>query len=211
MTFYQFAVYMIKFIFHVFNGKPKVIGLENIPQDEPVIIASTHRSMTDPFLLADVVFPKVVSFMAKDSLFKQKWLAYILTKGNVFPVNRDKPSTTTIKHAVNVLTKEDKNLGIFPSGSRHTTEIKSGTAFIQKLSKATIVPVAVQPPIGFWQFITRKRAKIAFGQPIPFDASQKYDKDMLAKVDAQIAEQFALLDKQLDPEYVYVPKPKKAK
>ena len=32
---------------------------------------------------------------------------------------------------------------------------------------------------------------------------------MLAKVDAQIAEQFALLDKQLDPEYVYVPKPKK--
>lgn len=209
MTFYQFAVHMIKFIFHLLNGKPQVSGLENLPEDQPLIIASTHRSMTDPFLLADVVYPKEVAFMAKDSLFKQKWLANLLAKGNVFPVNREKPSTTTIKHAVNILTKENLNLGIFPSGSRHTTEIKSGTAFIQKLSKATIVPVAIQPPIGFWQFITRKRAKIAFGQPIPFDSTQKYDKEMLAKVDAQIAEQFALLDKQLDPEYVYVPKSKK--
>lgn len=209
MTFYQFAVHMIKFIFHLFNGKPQVHGLENIPENEPVIIASTHRSMTDPFLIADVIYPKVVSFMAKDSLFKQKWLAFILTKGNVFPVNREKPSTTTIKHAVNVLNKEKMNLGIFPSGSRHSAEIKGGTAFIQKLSKATIVPVAIQPPIGFWQFITRKRAKIAFGQPIPFYASQKYDKEKLAQIDQQIAEQFEQLDKQLDPTYVYIPTTKK--
>ena len=57
MTFYQFAVHMIKFIFHLFNGKPQVSGLENLPEDQPLIIASTHRSMTDPFLLADVVYP----------------------------------------------------------------------------------------------------------------------------------------------------------
>lgn len=209
MTFYKFAVLMIKFVIRLFNGKPYVVGYENIPKDTPVIIASTHRSNSDPFFIADVTDPFVVSFMAKDSLFKNKLLAKILSAGNVFPVNRDKPSATTIKHAVKVLNEKKYNLGIFPSGSRHTTEVKGGTAFIQKLSKAPILPVTIQPPIGFWQFITRKKAKIAFGQLIPFEADKKYDKNLLAEIDEQIVSQFNQLDKSLDPNFVYIPKKKK--
>ncbi|MBF6977947.1 1-acyl-sn-glycerol-3-phosphate acyltransferase [Aerococcaceae bacterium zg-BR22] len=207
MSFYQFAVHIIKFIIRLFNGRPVVTGLENIPENQSVIIAGTHRSLTDPFFIADIVYPREVAFMAKSNLFNNKLLAKMLTAGKVFPVNREKPSTSSIKHAVNVL-KDGSTLGIFPSGSRHTTEIKGGTAFIQKLSKAPIVPVAIQPPIGFWQFITRKKAKIAFGTPIVYNPEIKYDKATLAAIDLEIATQFEQLDAKIDPLYQYIPKSK---
>ncbi|MCW6653141.1 1-acyl-sn-glycerol-3-phosphate acyltransferase [Aerococcaceae bacterium NML210727] len=211
MTFYQIVVIIIRFVIRVFNGKPHIEGLEHLNEDTTYIIAGTHRSLTDPFFVAAAVKSKPVAFMAKVSVFKFKPIAYILKKGYVFPVNRDKPSATSIKHAVKVLNETGYHLGIFPSGTRYSTEIKSGTAFIQKLSKKAIVPVAIQPPIGFWQFITRRRAKIAFGAPIPFDEAVKYDKEKLAEVDALIAKRFDQLDKQLDANYVYIPKVKKEK
>lgn len=204
--FYRYAVKIIKFILRLFNGKPYVEGLGNIPNEQSIIFAATHRSYTDPFILADVLYPRVTAFMAKDTLFKHSFIAKLLTAGNVFPVNRDKPSAGSIKHAVKILKEDQMNLGIFPSGSRHTTEIKGGTAFIQKLSQSTIVPVAIQPPIGMWQFFARKKAKVAFGTPITFNSDIKYDKELLATIDAQIAQQFEQLDKQLDPNYHYIPK-----
>ena len=203
---YRLLVIIIRFFFYLTNGKPKVTGLEHLKSDEPVIIAGTHRSLLDPFFIAIVVYPRPVAFMAKDSLFKFKPLAWLLKKGYVFPVNRDKPSASTIKHAVKVMNEQHQWLGIFPSGTRHSTEIKSGTAFIQKLSRRDIVPVAIQPPKSTWHFFLRQKAKLAFGTPIAFQTDAKYDKDLLAQVDQQIAQQFDQLDQQLDPSYVYIPK-----
>lgn len=202
--FYTVAVHLIKIIFRLFNGGVEVHGLDNIPTDKPVIFAGTHRSMTDPFYIADVVYPRRVAFMAKDSIFKFKPLAYLLTKGNVFGVNREKPSAKSVKHAVRVLTKEHLNLGIFPSGTRYSTDIKSGTSMIQGLSKADIVPFVIQGPVGFWQFIARKKAKIMFGEAIRFEPDVKYNKTTLEQVDAQLASVFTQLDLQLDPKYQYI-------
>lgn len=205
---YNFLLTFIRFIFRLINGREVVQGLENLPKDQPYIIAATHRSLTDPLFVAFETYPHQIAFMAKESLFKFKPLGWLFRKVNVFPVNRGKPSTSTIKHAVKIMNEDGKILGIFPSGSRHTTEIKGGTAFIQKLSKQAIVPCAIQPPIGFKQFFLRRRCKIAFGAPIPYQEGVKYDKDKLAQIDAQLAEEFAKLDHQLDPNYHYQPRKK---
>ena len=207
---YRLLVIIIRFFFYLTNGKPKVTGLEHLDPKEPVIIAGTHRSLLDPFFVAIAVYPHPVAFMAKDSLFKFKPLAWLLKQGYVFPVNRDKPSASTIKHAVSVMNDHQQWLGIFPSGTRHSTEIKSGTAFIQKLSKRDIIPVAIQPPKSTLHFFLRQKAKLAFGTPIAFQVDAKYDKERLAQIDQQLASQFDELDQQLDPNYHYVPKSKKA-
>ena len=49
---------------------------------------------------------------------------------------------------------------------------------------------------------------VAFGAPIPYQEGVKYDKDKLAQIDAQLAEEFAKLDHQLDPNYHYQPRKK---
>lgn len=210
MNFYSFAVIVIKGFIRLFNGKPHVTGLENLPKDNTsVILAATHRSLLDPFYIADILYPHPVAFMAKDTLFKYPILKKLLPAAYVFPVNREKPGTSSIKHSVSILKENQTHLGIFPSGSRYSTELKSGTAFIQKLSQSSIIPIVIQPPRTFWQFIFRKKAKIAFGTPIHFDEHLTYNKSTLQAIDSQLSEQFLKLDEQLTPGYLYIPKKKK--
>ncbi|MRI80660.1 1-acyl-sn-glycerol-3-phosphate acyltransferase [Aerococcaceae bacterium DSM 109653] len=213
MTFYDIVLKLVRIVFYIFNGKPHYEGLENIPEDKIVIFAATHRSLLDPIYLAFAIYPfnKKVAFMAKDTLFKNKFMAYILPKLNVFPVNREKTSPRVIKHAVKVMNEDQINLGIFPSGTRYSTEIKGGTAFIQRLSKNDIVPVAIQPTLSIGQFFKRKTIKVAFGTPIEYDETLTYDKEKLAEVDSLIAERFDQLDQQLTPNYQYIPPIKKDK
>ncbi|MGY4104080.1 lysophospholipid acyltransferase family protein [Ignavigranum ruoffiae] len=205
---YHFFITIISGLFKLLNGRPLIQGLENIPKDDSVIFAATHRSATDPFYLAINLKDRTIAFMAKESIFKFKPLAALLKSAHVFPVNRDKPSTKVIKHSVKLLA-DGLDLGIFPTGSRYSTEVKGGTAFIQTLSHKAIIPVSIQPPSNFWQFISRRKARIAFGPAIPYIEGKKYKKADLAAIDQQIAEEFDRLDKLNNPDYKYIPKKKK--
>lgn len=213
MTFYDIAIVIVRAVMYLFNGKPHYEGLENVPTDKVVVFAGTHRSLLDPLYLAFAIYPlgKKVAFMGKDTLFKNKLMAYILPKLNVFPINREKTSPRTIKHAVKVMNEDHLNLGIFPSGTRYSTEIKGGTAFIQRLSKNDIIPVAIQPTLSKADFFKRKKIKVAFGEPIAYDETVTYNKVKLAEVDHLIAVRFDQLDEQLTPNYKYIPPVKKDK
>lgn len=209
MNLYSFLLFIVKYLLIILNGKQLVIGKENIPQ-EASIIASTHRHWLDPVILA-IAFPdKELAFMAKDTLFENKFIRYFLLKLNVFPVKREKPSPKSLRHAINVMNEEDKHLGIFPTGSRYSTEVKGGTAFIQRLGKKDIIPVAVQPTLSWGELLSRKQIKVAIGPAIKYDESATYDKDKLKTIDTAIANAFDQLDKELDPNYVYVPKKKES-
>lgn len=211
MTFYDFVVGLFRIVIALFNGWPQVEGLENLPKDRPVIIASTHRSLLDPIYLTAVALPHRIAFMAKEQLFKYKLVSKIFTKGHVFPVNRDRPAPKTLRHASKVMNEEGISLGIFPSGSRYQVELKSGTSFMQRLSKKDIIPVVVQPPESTFKFFMRQKAKIAFGEPIAYDEKLDYNKADLAVIDEKIVTAFKQLDFQLDVNYQYIPPIRKEK
>lgn len=208
MNLYSFLLFLVKYLLVLINGKPVIIGKENIPEDT-AIIASTHRHWLDPIILAIAFEPTELAFMAKDTLFKNKVFQYLLPRLNVFPVKREKPSPKSLRTAVQVMNEEHKHLGIFPTGSRYSTEVKGGTAFIQRLSKKDIIPVAVQPPLTWKELFSRQKMKVAIGESIKYDEAEKYTKEKLSEVDVAIATAFDKLDKQLDPNYVYIPKKKK--
>lgn len=205
MFFYRLVIGIATFILYLFNGKPYVEGLENVPDNRNVILAGTHRSNWDPFVVAMTIKPKKVIYMAKESLFEIPVFGWMMRQANMIPVNRDNPCRKSIKAAVEVLNEGEFNFGIFPSGTRHSTEIKGGTAFIQRMSKKDIVPITIQPAIGFKEFFGRKKMKIAFGEPIKYQVDEKYDKKKITEVDQEIAHAFDKLDQQLDPSYTYEP------
>lgn len=190
MSLYTVLLKIVGWGMGLINGRPRFYGLEHLPKDEPFILAGTHRSLQDPILLALLVYPRKVSFMAKSSLFDHRIIAWILSKVHVFPVDRDKPSPRTLRHASDVMNKQNMILGIFPTGTRYSEEVKGGTAFIQRLSKRTIVPVALETSVGFKEFILRKSPKLVIGHPIVYEEGVKYDKEKLGQVDAQIAQSF---------------------
>ena len=123
----------------------KVIGLENIPEKNGVIICPNHTSNADPVVLA-VSLKRQVYFMAKAELFKNKILRKLFKMVGAFPVERGKRDSSAIDNAEKIL-KNGEQLGLFIEGTRSKTDDflrpKTGCAMIAYKTGATIIPVCI--------------------------------------------------------------------
>lgn len=163
--FYKVAFSFIKGIFYILNGKIKVENKEKLPEGN-YILAAPHKTWWDPLVLAIACLPKQFTFMAKKELFKNKFFSWVLDKVNVFPVDRKNPGPSAIKLPVQRLKKTDLSLMIFPSGTRHSEELKGGIALIAKMSRVPIVPAVYEGPLTIKDILLRHKMTIRFGDPI---------------------------------------------
>lgn len=155
--FYNFVFNLLKFLLLLLNGKTTVEGKENLPTDEKFVLVAPHRTYLDPVYIAIMSYPFKFSFMAKQELFKIPILGWIIRNLNAFPVNRDKPSVSAIKTPVNYLKNNELNVMVFPSGSRHSTELKGGAVTIARLGKSKIVPAVYSGPLTIKDLLLRKK------------------------------------------------------
>lgn len=112
--------------------------LERVPLDGPVLFVSNHPgSVTDAFIIASGI-PRIVHFVATVRLFKIKWLAALLTRCGIVPINRkqDDPAAMktvadTFAHCYRVF-EDGGAIGIFPEGVSYNDEqmrpVKTGAA-----------------------------------------------------------------------------------
>lgn len=196
--FYNFVFNLIKFLLLILNGKTKVEGKENLPTDEKFVLVAPHRTYLDPVYIAVMSYPFKFSFMAKQELFKVPVLGWIIRNLNAFPVNRDKPGVSAIKTPVNYLKNNELNVMVFPSGSRHSTELKGGAVTIARLGKSKIVPAVYSGPLTMKDLLMRKKAIVRFGQP--FEIKRKIDgvEDINQYYSAKIQQTFDELDEMID-------------
>ena len=144
----------------------KVIGKENIPKKGAVLIVGNHKHLYDQCLTI-IATKRGIHYMAKKELFKNKWIGKFLTSLNAFPVDRENPGPSTLKRPINLL-KDNKTVGIFPTGSRTSQEgapLKRGASTIAMLSKSPILPVAYVGPTKIHGLLTGQ-AYINIGKPI---------------------------------------------
>ena len=132
------GVYKLFYDFHI-------EGIENIPQDRTVILASNHRSYADPVILT-IPMKLPVSYMAKEELFKNKLFGWFIRKLGAFPVRRGSGDMSVIDDSINIL-KSGRNLVIFPEGTRskdgRVLKGKTGVAMIAAMSGADVVPCGI--------------------------------------------------------------------
>ncbi len=105
-------------ILPLFFGKIEVSGQENIPQDGPLIIAPTHRSRWDafivPYSVGKLVSGRELHFMV--SLDEMQGLqGWCIRRFGGFPVDTRNPGISTVRHSVELLAA-GKTLVIFPEG-----------------------------------------------------------------------------------------------
>src|SRR4249920_3148052 len=88
--------WLLKYIFMgpllAFLGRPKVEGLEYVPQSGPAILASNHLAVADSFYLPLVVRRRI-TFLAKAEYFtgtglKGRFLAWFYTVAGQVPIDR---------------------------------------------------------------------------------------------------------------------------
>jgi 1-acyl-sn-glycerol-3-phosphate acyltransferase len=164
MTIYLFAQQVVLFIMR-FGFKIKVECKEKLPKDRGFVLTANHRSNLDPLFIG-LGFKRTVRFMAKEELFHNPILGFIITKLGTFPVSRGKGDHSAIDKAVSIV-KEGGVLGIFPEGTRSKTgklqKAKSGAVLVASMTGADIIPVGIR--YGERKFI-RREITVVYGDPI---------------------------------------------
>ena len=190
--------------------RPKAKGLENIPGDGPVILASNHVSFMDSMFIPLVVRRKVV-FLGKADYFKSARTAWFFKAAGVIPVRREGGSAS--EAAIQAGVRELKNghiAGIYPEGTRSPDgrlyRGKTGVARMALLAKCPIVPIAVfgtreLQPIDKRFPKLSGRIEVHFGRPLSFERfyGQENDRFVLRSVTDEVLYEIMMLSGQ---EYV---------
>ncbi|MCL0311605.1 1-acyl-sn-glycerol-3-phosphate acyltransferase [Apilactobacillus sp. TMW 2.2459] len=200
---YSFLRVLARIIFFLINGKMSIRNKNKIPEGNYILVAP-HRTWFDPLYFALASSPKKFAFMAKKELFKNPILRFILVHANVLSVDRENPGPSVIKEPIKVLTKSDLSLIIFPSGTRHSSELKGGASLIAKLANKPLVPAVYQGPLSLKALFSRKKTYVNFGDPIYIDRKVKLNDEAQKNIENQMQAAFDKLDKEINPNFKYV-------
>ncbi len=162
-------------------GRPKVVGLQNIPDEGPAILASNHLSIVDSVYLP-FVLPRPVVFPAKAEYFRARgpigrvWAAY-LRSTNQLAINRDgaRSAQQTLDAAVEIL-RAGELFGFYPEGTRSPDgklyRGRSGLGYLALNSGAPVIPVAMlgtrkmMPPGK--SYLLPAKIEVRIGKPLTF-------------------------------------------
>ncbi|MFO0727151.1 MAG: lysophospholipid acyltransferase family protein [Myxococcota bacterium] len=174
----------LRLVVGVFYRQIDVVGLENVPNEGPVIFAGNHpNSLHDPMLIIAYA-GRVVHFAAKDVLFRSRFLRFFLTNLGAVPIARksdhggEVDNQATFESLYQVLA-EGRAMGIFPEGlshdEAHLMRLKTGAArialgMIDKYPSTALTII----PCGLTYFTPkrfRSRVLLQFGPAIPVGAA----------------------------------------
>ncbi|MGP3999703.1 lysophospholipid acyltransferase family protein [Streptomyces sp. 8N706] len=170
--------------------RPKVEGVENIPETGPVILAGNHVTFIDSMFLALTV-KRQVFFIGKDEYVKGKGvkgrlMAWFFTTSGMIPVDRDggHGGVAALMTGRRVL-EEGKVFGIYPEGTRSPDgrlyRGRTGVSRLALMTGAPVIPFAmigmdkVQP--GGKGLPRISPVTIRFGEPLDFSRYDGMDRD----------------------------------
>lgn len=201
--FYRFIRTIARFVVWVLNGHLHVHHKDRLPAGNYVLVAP-HRTWWEPILFALAASPDEFMFMAKIELFKNPILRFIMVHAHAFPVDRKHPGPSVLRTPVKGLKEGKLSLIIFPSGTRHSAELKSGAFVIAKLAKKPLVPVVYQGPLTFKGLLKRQPMEICFGEAYDLK-NERVNKTTIPDLYSDLEKRWDKIDKEQDPSFKYIP------
>jgi len=134
----------------------RIVGKRNVKKvkKQATIIASNHQSGLDPVIIKARV-DTGCKLMAKDGIFKNKFLGWLLRKFGAYPVNRGGNDIKAVKTTLGHL-KNNKHIVIFPEGTRVNTgelaELKNGLVMFALKTDCYVIPTAFRKKPKFFRF-----------------------------------------------------------
>jgi len=127
-------------------ARVEYLGLEYLPKEGPVIVATNHMSRMDTlYLFVNPARPDITALVA-DKYLKYPVFNIILKAGGVIWLDRDKADFTAFRKAIEVI-RSGVAMGIAPEGTRSRNgqlqEGKQGTALLALKTNVPIVPVGI--------------------------------------------------------------------
>jgi len=150
-------------------GRLEVEGLDDVPPEGPLIVASNHDSYWDPVVVGIAAIRlRQIRALSKSSLWKVKGLGRVLDGMGQIPVVRGTKDTDALDRAMTEL-RGGSCVGIFPEGTRtlgRTLRARSGIGRLAAaVPEATIVLASVEGTTDIPRFPRRPRVRVRFFEP----------------------------------------------
>ncbi len=180
-----------------------VKGLENIPDNEPVIFVSNHQSLID-VKLSIAAIPRNFSFISKDILFKIPLLGkYMRTSGHIGIRRSDERNAYgTLSEVIKKL-DGGKSIIFFPEGTRSENgelgKFKRGISMVILKSGRRVIPTAIIGSRGYLpksSILSNPEHRdicFRFGKPIEFPKIEKEDRELSMDVVARVRSEVSKL------------------
>ena len=180
-----------------------VKGLENIPDNEPVIFVSNHQSLID-VKLSIAAIPRNFSFISKDILFKIPLLGkYMRTSGHIGIRRSDERNAYgTLSEVIKKL-DGGKSIIFFPEGTRSENgelgKFKRGISMVILKSGRKVIPTAIMGSRGYLPKSSilsnpgHRDICFRFGKPIEFPKIEKEDRELSMDVVARVRSEVSKL------------------
>lgn len=157
-----------------------VIGRETLPAGQGFIIASNHISNMDPFILG-LASRRRLSYVTKDTLFRNRVLGYLLYRVDAFPIKRGASDFRAMRETLRRL-KKGAPVVLFPEGTRQMAgverKIHEGIGFIVAKAGVPVIPAYIQGSQKVLapgsKVLRRHRVTVIFGAPLHFVKHQSY-------------------------------------
>jgi len=157
----------------------KVLGKDKIRESWKqggVLLVANHTSYFDPPIVG-VSYGKKTAFLARKTLFKKGFFAWLYPRLNAIPVDQDGPDMGSLKRIIKEL-KSGNPVLIFPEGQRSDNgEIlkgEAGVGLVIAKSKAPVLPLLIS---GAYEAFPRgakfpkmfTKITVSVGEMIAFD------------------------------------------
>lgn len=142
---------------------------DRVPTSGPVLIASNHVSNWDPIFVG-LGCTREIHFLAKDELFRNPLLSWLIRRYNAVPVRRGRVDRKALRAAARVL-DADGALLLFPEGTRSRTgdigEGRPGVGYLAATTGAKVVPAYITGSERLVDaFRGRRPLTVAYGEPM---------------------------------------------
>jgi len=149
----------------------RVTGMDNIPDQGPVIVASNHVSFVDPLIVGGMI-RRPVNFVMYYKIYNLPLLKFVFRTGKAIPIAARGENSEILRTAYrrmhDVLADGDV-LGIFPEGRiTEDGEIQPFRGGIEKIVAEQPVPVVPVALCNLWGSLFSRRDPLHKRRPYKF-------------------------------------------
>ena len=143
LPFYRLVAFVLRTAFRIWF-RLTATGLHHVPREGPFVLVPVHRSNLDTVLMS--IVPRRMRFMGKDSLWRVKWAAWLLSALGGFPVSRGEPDRDALARTIAFL-EAGEPVVLFAEGERKSGSmvrpLYDGAVYVAAKTQVPIVPVGI--------------------------------------------------------------------
>ncbi len=189
MTYYRFFFGFANSIIRLI-WRPRYRNTIAVPAIGAAVICANHTFALDPLLIA-LSINRPVHFLAKEELYRNPLLRFILQRTNMVAVKRGLNDRQAMRISLKYL-NQGEILGVFPEGTRSKTaellEFYDGAVYFAMKTGAPLIPAAI---IGQYRWFTPMQ--VVYGEAIAVEKAETPDREAMRSLTERLAEEIAVL------------------